>query len=120
MEEKKTITAEEAEVALKEMLGKAETVGNFAKGAEDNDTALLCVGALDKGEGTTVLAVGLMGSMEDNVTALLRAMAENPPLRRVVMKAAEGYRLVGPMLKAVQSATPCDCPACKAERAKQN
>lgn len=55
-----------------------------------------------------------MGSEDRKVAALLRAMAAHPDFRRVVMKAAKGYREVQPMLEAVK-AGPCECEKCIAK-----
>lgn len=53
-----------------------------------------------------------MGSEDRKVAALLRAMAAHPEFRRVVIRAAKGYREVQPMLAAV-AAGPCECEKCK-------
>lgn len=112
MEQKKT-TVEQAETALKAVLENAEVIGQFGKNEKDNDTALLVIGTLDKGE-QSALAVGYVGTTENTVTSIIKAMHKHKEVRKTILLAAKGYSVLGPILDLAE---PCDCPECSAKKA---
>lgn len=109
MEQKKT-TLEQAETALKAVLENAEVIGQFGK---DNDTALLVIGTLDKGE-RSAIAVGYAGTTKNTVISIVKAMHNSKEVRETILLAARVYSVSDPILDLAE---PCDCPECSAKKA---
>ena len=108
---------QQAKDAQKEALKNLETVGLYGKADKENNTSGISLIKVDNGDGTSQIAVGVVGSSGGLVEMLMRAMADSEQLRNTVQAAAAGYKMFGSFLEAENGEdcddTPCSCPECK-------
>ncbi len=83
--EGRTVSLDEAVNALESFNGPIETIAHRANNEHD-DTALLVIGQVDKGEGCTTIRA-LIGNGLEISFAIARAMKEEPAFRAAVRRA---------------------------------
>ena len=88
----RTVSLDEAIDALQSINGPAETIAHRVN-AERDDTALLVLGQVDKGEGCATIRA-LMGNGKEISFMIARAMKEEPSFKAAIMTALMTERLM--------------------------